>query len=112
MSGWINTSVRCEIVLNCLLQLYLVFNQSSLHTLLPVVDTDSNNHYLVTRDSCSQHCVPSALWSYQVGREYTYDYQVEAISSMKGTTDEESSLMIEAKVTFQLLSPCNFLLKV
>ena len=63
-------------------------------------------------DSCSQHCVPSALWSYQVGREYTYDYQVEAISSMKGTTDEESSLMIEAKVTFQLLSPCNFLLKV
>ena len=41
MSGWINTSVRCEIVLNCLLQLYLVFNQSSLHTLLPVVD--SNN---------------------------------------------------------------------
>ena len=63
-------------------------------------------------DSCSQHCVPSALWSYQVGREYTYDYQVEAISSMKGTTDEESSLMIEAKVTFKLLSPCNFLLKV
>ena len=61
---------------------------------------------------CSQHCLPTKLWSYKVGRDYTYDYQVEAISSMKGTTDEESSLMIGAKVTFQLLSPCNFLLKV
>ena len=47
-----------------------------------------------------------------MGRDYTYDYQVEAISSLKGTTDEESSLMIKARVTFQLLSPCNFLLKV
>ena len=61
---------------------------------------------------CSQHCRPNKLWSYEVGRDYTYDYQVEAISSMKGTTDEESSLKIGAKVTFQLLSPCNFLLKV
>ena len=63
-------------------------------------------------DWCSQHCQPDNLWSYKVGRDYTYDYQVEAISSMKGTTNEESSLKIGAKVTFQLLSSCNFLLKV
>jgi len=72
-------------------------------------------HYVASSqggDWCSQHCQPDNLWSYKVGRDYTYDYQVEAISSLKGTTDEESSLKIGAKVTFQHLSPCNFLLKV
>ena len=69
--------------------------------------------FVLSGGRCStQHCLPNKLWSYKEGRDYTYDYQVEAISSMKGTTDEESSLKIGAKVTFQLVSPCNFLLKV
>ena len=74
--------------------------------------TSAKQFFVLSGGWCSQHCLPSKLWSYKVGRDYTYDYQVEAISSMKGTTDEESSLKIGAKVTFQLLSPCNFLLKV
>ena len=47
-----------------------------------------------------------------VGRDYTYHYQVEALTALKGASDQQSSLVMGAKATFTPTSTCNFVLKV
>ena len=65
-----------------------------------------------TAASCVSHCPAQAAWSYQAGRQYSYQYSVTATTAMRGTSDRQSALSFSATATIANTSPCNFVLKV
>ena len=67
---------------------------------------------LDAKNECLQHCPASSNWAYSVGKIYNYNYLVSTSSTMKGTSDEESSVTFQARARIGVTSPCNFVLKV
>ena len=60
------------------------------------------------QESCLSSCSDSSLWSYQVGKVYSYNYKVSVVTKMKGNSDEDSRLTISARANFYHSTSCNF----
>ena len=58
------------------------------------------------------NCIEASKFSYDVGTIYSYDYTAEAASKVAGTSDEESRLHISAVAAFEVVSPCELILRV
>ena len=51
-------------------------------------------------------------FGYQVGKIYAYDYSAETASLIGGTSDDESRLHLSARAEFEVVSSCEFILRV
>ena len=60
------------------------------------------------QESCLSSCSETSLWSYQVGKVYSYNYKVSVVTKIKGNSDEDSSLVISARANFHHSTACNF----
>lgn len=54
----------------------------------------------------------TSKFQYSVGTIYSYDYTGETASKIGGTSDDESRLHINAQADFEIVSQCEFVLRV
>lgn len=54
----------------------------------------------------------TSKYRYSVGTVYSYDYTGETASKIGGTSEEESRLHINAQAEFEVVSQCEFVLRV
>ena len=69
----------------------------------------------VTQSRCPtrQFCSGSGITAFQPNHEYSYDYEVETLSQMRGSSDSnESKLKFKARAVLYIKSACDYILKV
>lgn len=54
----------------------------------------------------------TSKFQYSVGTIYSYDYSGETASKIGGTSEQESRLHIGAQAEFEVVSQCEFVLRV
>jgi hypothetical protein len=47
-----------------------------------------------------------------VGKVYTYDYEVDTITEMRGTSEQQSKLKIKARAKIHAVTACDFAMEV
>ena len=57
-------------------------------------------------------CQGPGITSFQPNYAYTYDYEVETVSEMRGSSDNQSRMKIKARALIFARSSCSFALKV
>ena len=57
-------------------------------------------------------CQGPGITSFQPNYAYTYDYEVETVSEMRGSSDNQSRMKIKARALIFARSSCSFVLKV
>ena len=62
--------------------------------------------------SCSRKCLSSQENAYEVGSTYEFKYESESITSMKGTSDQESKILVKADVLIEVWDTCDLRMKV
>ena len=67
-------------------------------------------------NSCALYCSTeqnsNSKWKYEVGKVYSYDYNVETTTLMEGTATQSSKVSLAAKAKINVKSTCDFELKV
>ncbi|XP_074643894.1 uncharacterized protein LOC141900764 [Tubulanus polymorphus] len=63
------------------------------------------------RQKCSRTCTDSTKFNYIQGTTYTYRYQGEVITKVKGASDEHSGMFMGATTQIEVLDKCDFALK-
>ena len=67
-------------------------------------------------NSCALYCSTgqnaNSKWKYEVGKVYTYDYNVETTTLMEGTATQSSKVSLAATAKINIKSSCDFELKV
>ena len=51
-------------------------------------------------------------FNYEVGKVYVFDYLGETVSKINGTSSEESRLHLRTLTEFEVVSKCEFILRV
>ena len=54
----------------------------------------------------------SSKFQYKPGTTYEYDYEAQTQTSMSGASEDQASIRITAKAKVEVLSKCEFALKV
>ncbi|KAG1652941.1 Apolipophorin [Nymphon striatum] len=55
---------------------------------------------------------PNPKFKYETGQTYIYDYESETATSVVGVSDDETKTKLSCRVSIEVLSDCNFKLKV
>ena len=90
--------------------MYLLFY---LHILIsisaPVLNTPT-----VSQSKCltRQYCSGETIEAFKPGHEYTYDYDIETLAEMRGSSENQSKLKIKTRAIVYVKSACDFALRV
>jgi transposase-like protein len=58
-------------------------------------------------------CVARPIkFRYEPGKTYTYDYEIQAETSMSGATQEKAVVIINGQADIEVIDQCDFVLKV
>ena len=67
-------------------------------------------------NSCALYCSTeqnaNSKWKYEVGKVYSYEYNVETTTLMEGTATQSSKVSLSANAKINVKSTCNFELTV
>ncbi|XP_076066635.1 uncharacterized protein LOC143040001 [Oratosquilla oratoria] len=63
------------------------------------------------QSQCAFHCKNTDKFSYETGKSYLYDYTVDTVTSLLGTSEESSRVQIKSKVEIEVSSPCEHILR-
>ncbi len=93
---------------------YVINNFSVAIIPVPLIFTQT-----VDRSSCASVCPTKSdallhgnKFHYEVGKAYEYDYAAETVTAMRGTSDQESRVLVRAKAEVTVRDRCDFELKV
>lgn len=62
-------------------------------------------------DQCARHCTENSKLRYDPG-VYTYDYESDTITTMQGTTHDESRLHLKAQIDIEAISKCELAMRI
>ncbi|XP_076066631.1 uncharacterized protein LOC143039997 [Oratosquilla oratoria] len=64
-----------------------------------------------TRSSCASHCQDTSRFDYKNGLSYVYEYSTETTTSLLGTLEENSRILIKSKAQIDVIAPCEYILR-
>ena len=72
--------------------------------------------YIIENPNYQMFCwtvnAETTKYDYDIGKVYVFDYLGETISRINGTSDEESRLHLRTLAEFEVVSKCEFVLRV
>lgn len=65
----------------------------------------------VENQKCAQHCKASSKFKLRTGSDYVYNYQAETVTTVTGTSNDTSRILLSALAHLRVLSPCDISLE-